>query len=114
MRCEENNWNIYFCSLELVLKVQATNAGKSYVQNEATRTITSWSRQELLCGPEGFGMQADRLQQFLERLTYISIVIDNEYVWHILCAHNAAPQSEGNSRERLLPIRFCHEQSSAS
>jgi hypothetical protein len=33
-------------------------------------------------------MQADGLQQLLERLTHISIVIDNEYGWHILRAHN--------------------------
>jgi len=40
-------------------------------------------------------MQADGLEQFLERFTHISIIIDNEYGWHILRAHNDAPQSEG-------------------
>jgi hypothetical protein len=33
-------------------------------------------------------VQAYRFQQLLERLTYISIIIDNEYGWHILHAHN--------------------------
>jgi hypothetical protein len=41
-------------------------------------------------------MQADRLQQLLERLTHISIIIDNEYGCHILRAHNDAPQSEAS------------------
>ena len=39
-------------------------------------------------------MQADRLQQLLERLTHISIIIDNEYGWHILRgreSHNLEP-----------------------
>jgi len=44
-------------------------------------------------------MQADRLQQLLERLTHISIIIDNEYGWHILRAHNDAPQSAGKSKK---------------
>src|ERR1700756_3436732 len=39
-------------------------------------------------------MQADGLQQLLERLTHIFIIIDNEYGWHILRAHNDAPQSQ--------------------
>jgi len=39
-------------------------------------------------------MQADRIQQLLERLTHISIIIDNEYGWHILGAKNDAPQSK--------------------
>jgi hypothetical protein len=46
-------------------------------------------------------MQADRLQQLLERLTHISIIIDNDYGWHTLRAHNDAPQSEGKSTENL-------------
>jgi hypothetical protein len=49
-------------------------------------------------------MQADRLQQLLERLTDISIIIDNEYGWHILRAHNDAPQSKGKSGENLPSI----------
>src|ERR1700680_159609 len=46
-------------------------------------------------------MQADGLQQLLERFTHISIIIDNEYGWHILRAHNDAPRSEGKSSENL-------------
>jgi hypothetical protein len=49
-------------------------------------------------------MQADRLQQFLERLTHISIIIDNEYGWHILRAHNDAPQSEGKSKSKCREL----------
>jgi hypothetical protein len=49
-------------------------------------------------------MQADRLQQLLERLTHISIIIDNDYGWHTLRAHNDAPQSEGKSTENLPSV----------
>jgi hypothetical protein len=51
-------------------------------------------------------MQADRLKQLLERLTHISIIIDNEYGWHILRAHNDAPQSEGKSESRSRKLYF--------
>jgi hypothetical protein len=44
-------------------------------------------------------MQADGVQQFLERLTHISIIIDNEYDWHILRGHCAAPLSESARNE---------------
>jgi hypothetical protein len=50
-------------------------------------------------------MQADGLQQLLERLTHISIIIDNEYGWHILRAHNDAPQSEGKSKSKCRERR---------
>jgi hypothetical protein len=50
-------------------------------------------------------MQADGLQQLLERLTHISIIIDNEYGWHILRAHNDAPQSEGKSKSKCRELR---------
>jgi len=33
MCCEKDDWNAYFPSLQLVLKVQAANAGKSHVKN---------------------------------------------------------------------------------
>jgi hypothetical protein len=46
-------------------------------------------------------MQADGLQQLLERFTHISIIIDNEYRWHILRAHDDAPQSEGNQNQNV-------------
>jgi hypothetical protein len=49
-------------------------------------------------------MQADGLQQLLERLTHISIIIDNEYGWHILRAHNDAPQSEGKSKSKCREL----------
>jgi hypothetical protein len=50
-------------------------------------------------------MQTDRLQQLLERLTHISIIIDNEYGWHILHAHNDAPQSEGKQKSKCRELR---------
>jgi hypothetical protein len=50
-------------------------------------------------------MQADRLQQLLERLTHISIIIDNEYGGHIPRAHNDAPQSEGKSKSNCRELR---------
>jgi hypothetical protein len=46
-------------------------------------------------------MQADRFQQFLQRLTHICVVIDDEYGWHILRAHNGAPQSEGKANQNV-------------
>jgi hypothetical protein len=51
-------------------------------------------------------MQADRFQQFLERLTHICIVINNEYGWHILRAHYEAPQSEGKSESKSRNLYF--------
>src|SRR6266446_319806 len=98
---EKDDWNTYFPSFQFVLKVQAANAGESHIKNKATGTITARTQQELLCSSERLRMQADRLQQLLERLTHIFIIIDNEYGWHILRAHNDAPQSEGNSSENL-------------
>jgi hypothetical protein len=95
MGCEKDDWNTYFPSFQFVLKVQAANAGKSHVKNQATGTITARTRQELLCCSERLRAQADGLQQFLERLTHISIIIDNEYGWHILRAHCPASLSEG-------------------
>jgi len=49
-------------------------------------------------------MQADGIQQLLERLTHISIIIDNEYGWQILHAHNDAPQSEGKSKSKCREL----------
>jgi len=49
-------------------------------------------------------MQADGIQQLLERLTHISIIIDNEYGWHTLCAHNDAPQSQEKSKSRCREL----------
>jgi hypothetical protein len=53
-------------------------------------------------------MQTDRLQQILKRLTHISIIIDNEYDWQILRAHNDAPQSKGQSSENLPRFAIEH------
>jgi hypothetical protein len=92
---EKDDWNTCFPFFQFVLKVQAANAGESHIKNEATGTVTVRTRQELLCCSERLRRQADRLQQFLERLTHVSIIIDNEYGWHILRAHNHAPQAEG-------------------
>jgi hypothetical protein len=74
-----------------VLKVQAANAGESHIKNQTARTVTARTRQELLRSSERLRPQADRFQELLERLTHISIIIDNKYGWHILCAHNDAP-----------------------
>jgi len=49
-------------------------------------------------------MQADGLQQLLERLSDISIIIDNEYGWHTLRAHNDTPQLEGKSKSKSREI----------
>jgi hypothetical protein len=56
-------------------------------------------------------MQANRLQQLLERLTHISIVIDNEYGWHILRAHNDAPQLKAKLSENPQ-VSLCRWRSS--
>jgi hypothetical protein len=49
-------------------------------------------------------MQADRLQQLLERFPHISIIIDNEYGGHILRAHNDAPQFEEKSKSKCRDL----------
>jgi hypothetical protein len=49
-------------------------------------------------------MQADGLQEFVKRLTHISIIIDNENGWHILRVHNDAPQSQGNSKSKCREL----------
>src|SRR5271168_2181389 len=90
MRCKKDDWNTYFPSFQFVLKVQAANTGEPHIKNQATGTISAWTRQKLPRRSEGLGMQADRLQQLLKRLTHIFIIIDNEYGWHILRTHNDA------------------------
>jgi hypothetical protein len=47
-------------------------------------------------------MQADRVQQLMERLTHIAVIINDEYDWQILCDHNDAPQSEGKSNGSVV------------
>src|ERR1700757_2824433 len=74
MCCKKDDWSTYFPFFQFVLKVQAANAGESHIKNQATGTITACIRQELLCRPERLRMQADRLQQLLERLTHISVI----------------------------------------
>src|SRR6266481_3703602 len=101
MCCEKDDRNTYFPSFQFVLKIQAANAGKSHVKNQATGTITARTRQELLCSSERLRMQADRLQQLLERLTHISIIIDNEYGWHIPSAHNDALNQKGSQNQNV-------------
>jgi len=51
-------------------------------------------------------LQADGLQQLLERLTHISIIIDNEYGWHIMRAHNEEPRSERKSKSKCRELHF--------
>jgi hypothetical protein len=46
-------------------------------------------------------MQADRFQQLMERLTHIPVIVDDEYGWHILRAHNDAPQLKETSLENV-------------
>jgi hypothetical protein len=46
-------------------------------------------------------MQADRLQQLLERLTHISVIINNEYGWPILRAHNGAPYQKESKNQNV-------------
>src|SRR5271156_1067004 len=114
MCCEKDDWNTYFRSFQFVLKVQATDAGKSHVKNQATGTvvITARIRQELLCCSERLRRQADRLQQLLERLAHIAIIIDNEYGWHILRAHNDA-SIRRKVKIKLSRASFCRRRSSA-
>jgi hypothetical protein len=50
-------------------------------------------------------LQADRIEQFLERLAHVAIIIDNEYGGHILRAHNSAPQSKGKSKSKCRELR---------
>src|SRR5271170_7980977 len=108
---EKDDWNTYLAFFQFVLKVQTADTGKSHVKNQATGAvvITAWTRQELLRCSERLRKQADGLQQFLERLTHIAVIIDNEYGWHILSAHNDAPQSAEKSNRAL----FCRRRSSA-
>src|SRR5271169_437297 len=87
MGCEKDDWNTHFPSFQFLLKVQAANAGKPHIKNQAAGTIRVRSRQELLCCSERLRTQADRLQQLLEGLAHIAVIIDNEYGWHILRAH---------------------------
>src|SRR6266446_2358911 len=103
---EKDDWNTYFPSFQFVLKVQAANAGESHIKNKATGTVTARTRQELLCSSERLRMQADGIQQLLERLTHISIIIDNEYGWHILRAHNDAPQSQKKVKIKMSRASF--------
>jgi hypothetical protein len=44
---------------QLVLKVQTVDSRKSYIQNQATRTVRPLAAQEFLCCSEGLGMQAN-------------------------------------------------------
>jgi hypothetical protein len=99
---EKDDWNTYLPSFQFVLKVQAANAGESHIKNQKARTVTARTRQELLRSSERLRPQADRFQELLERLTHISIIIDNKYGWHILRAHNDVSLASRKADPRCL------------
>jgi hypothetical protein len=76
---KKNDGNADFPSLQLVLQIQAADAGQSHIQNQATRTVPTLQGQKFLRSSKTLRVQPDGLQQFLERLAHVSIIVDDKY-----------------------------------
>src|SRR5258707_11335577 len=99
----KNNWDLDARVGQLTLKVQTIDAGKVYIQNQATWPLRSPVAQEFFRRPKGFGPQARRLQQSLDGGTHGGIVINDEYRGSVWRVHSLASALAGRVKEKLAP-----------
>src|SRR5271167_1381045 len=100
---DENDGNPDARVSQFALKVQATDARKSHVQDQATWPVRMLAAQELLRRRKGLGTQANRLQHALNGRANQLIVIDNEHGGSICEHHSCASVLVGRVKKKLAP-----------
>src|ERR1700693_155450 len=79
MTSDEDDGNLNARVSQLLLKVEAIDSGKTYIQNQATGHVRAVAAQEPFRRAEGSRAQAGRFQQAFDGRAHTRIVINDEH-----------------------------------
>ena len=76
MTRQEHDRGQYAFGCEEMLKIEAAQAGHSHIEDEAARSVRQLCVQQFLAGRKRHRVDADRIQQFLQRFADRRVIIN--------------------------------------
>src|ERR1700761_8011147 len=99
MTGDEDDWNMYACIAQLVLKIEAADSGKPHVENETTGDIGAVVLEKILRGSKSFRGQSHRLEEAADSRAYTIVIVNDEDSTSTLRCHSMSLFSN-RQRER--------------